>query len=83
MSYISDDSKCSFRFTSNFTGPIYHIVPDGYSTESPAPISPNKMIVENLNVLSLWRQQFVDAAMVRLLSHQTNTSWCAWLVQAN
>lgn len=45
-------------------GPIYHKVPDGDSVESSAPVSPNKMIVENLNVFSVWRQQFVDAAML-------------------
>ena len=51
-----------------FAGPVYHKVPDGNFVESSELVSTDNIIVENLSLFSVWRQQFVDATKVSLLS---------------
>lgn len=44
-----------------FQVPVYHKVPDGNFAESSELVSTDNIIVENLSLFSVWRQQFVDA----------------------
>ncbi|XP_010914460.1 magnesium/proton exchanger 1 isoform X3 [Elaeis guineensis] len=63
------------------TGPVYQSVPENDMAEFSTPASIKRKIVEDLDVVSVWRQQFLDAVMLESTESKKRDGFCLRLAR--